>query len=49
MMKDYIIAIENRVPVGFALGWAWYGRDEEFDYGEFILYLGLIAINIKYK
>ncbi len=48
-MKDYVIAIENRVPVGFALGWAWYRSDEEFDYGEFILYLGLIAINVKYK
>lgn len=49
MMKGYVIAIENRVPIGFALGWAWYRRDEEFDYGEFILYLGLIAINIKYE
>ena len=48
-MKDYVISIENRMPIGFALGWAWYRVDEDYNYGEFILYIGLIAINIKYS
>jgi hypothetical protein len=46
---EYNIAIENRIRVGFSLGWAWHGVEEGYDYSEFILYLGLIALNIKYK
>ena len=46
---EYTIAIENRIRIGFSLGWAWYGVDDDYEYGELILYLGLIALNIKYK
>jgi len=42
------ILLENRINVGFALGFAYYGPDEEFAYSEIILYLGLINIVIKY-
>jgi long-subunit fatty acid transport protein len=45
---SYIVEIHNRVRVGFALGWSWYSIDEEYDYGELILFIGLISINIKY-
>lgn len=48
-MRDYVISIENRMTIGFTLGWSWYTIDEDYDYGEFNLYLGLIAINIKYR
>ena len=46
---NYLILIENRLPTGFCLGWSWYMPDEEFDYGEFILYVGFIAIKIQYE
>ena len=41
------ITIENRLHVGFAIGFAYYGPDETFDYYELTLYLGLININFK--
>ena len=46
---DYNIEIHNRVQIGFAVGFSWYRSDSNYDYGEFILLLGLISINIKYK
>ena len=41
------ITIENRLAIGFAIGFAYYGPDEEFDYYELTLYLGLINIIFK--
>jgi len=46
---DYIIEIQNRIEVGFALGFSWYGRDENYSYGEIILFIGLISVHIKYE
>jgi len=46
---DYIIEIHNRVQIGFAVGFSWYRSGGSYDYGEFIILLGLISINIKYK
>jgi|TARA_B100000780_G_C21071337_1_gene431124 hypothetical protein len=45
---NYQVIIENRLRIGFALGFAWYRINEEYDYGDIILFLGLISINIKY-
>jgi hypothetical protein len=44
---SYSIEIHNRVNVGFALGWSFYGSDEDYGYSELILFIGLISINIK--
>ena len=46
---QYEISLQNRLKIGFALGFSYYGVDEEFDYGEFILYLGLLSLHFKYQ
>jgi hypothetical protein len=42
------IELHNRVKVGFALGWSFYSKDEEFEYSELNIYIGLIGIKITY-
>lgn len=42
------IEIHNRIRIGFALGWAYYGKDEDHDWSEITFYLGLISVVIKY-
>ena len=46
---QYEISLQNRLKIGFALGFSYYGVDEEFDYGEFVLYIGLLSLHIKYQ
>jgi hypothetical protein len=46
---QYEISLQNRLHIGFALGFSYYGVDKDFDYGEFILYLGLLSLHIKYQ
>ena len=46
---SYRIEIKNRIWVGFSIGWAWYGEDVDHPYNEWIIYIGLISINILYK
>jgi len=41
------IEIQNRIKVGFMLGFSIYLKDADFDYSEYILYLGLISLHIK--
>ena len=41
------VEIQNRIKVGFCLGFAYFGLEEDYDYSEFILYLGLISIHFK--
>jgi hypothetical protein len=48
LCMNYVIEIQNRIQVGFALGFSYYGIDDEYDYGEIILFLGLISVHIKY-
>ena len=43
---SYKISIHNRIFIGFALGWSYYGKTEEYDYSEFTLFLGLLSIVI---
>ena len=42
------IEIHNRIAIGFAIGWAYYGKDEDHDWSEITFYLGLISVVIKY-
>ncbi len=46
---EYTISLQNRLYIGFALGFSYYGSDKDFDYSEVILYLGLLSLHIKYK
>jgi hypothetical protein len=46
---EYTISLQNRLRVGFLVGFSYYESDENFDYGEVILYLGLLSLHIKYK
>tara|TARA_Y100000385_G_scaffold103413_1_gene106884 strand:+ start:415 stop:567 length:153 start_codon:yes stop_codon:yes gene_type:complete len=43
----YDISIQNRINVGFALGFSIYTADSEFNYTEYIVYIGLISMHIK--
>jgi hypothetical protein len=45
----YEIELQNRIRVGFVLGFSVFPLDEEFDYTEYIIYLGLISLHIKTK
>ena len=49
LRMQYQISLQNRIFVGFALGFSYYGIDDNFDYGEFILYLGLLSLHFKYQ
>ncbi len=42
-----VIEIQNRIQIGFALGFSYYGPDEVADYSELIIYLGLLSIHFK--
>ncbi len=46
---QYEISLQNRLQIGFALGFSYYGVDKDFDYGEVILYLGLLSLHIRYQ
>mgnify|MGYP003631249222 CR=1 len=45
----YEIELQNRIKVGFVLGFSVLPSDKDFDYDEYILYLGLISLHIKTK
>ena len=45
---DWELEIHNRINLGFALGWSYYGKDAEHDWVELNLYHGLIGITLKY-
>ena len=43
----YEIELQNRIKVGFCLGFGIYPNDKDYNFSEYILYLGLISIHIK--
>jgi|TARA_E500000305_G_C3883714_1_gene170985 hypothetical protein len=45
---SYELEIHNRIRIGFAVGFQYYGKDEQHDWAEVTLFLGLINIVIKY-
>lgn len=49
LYMEYSIDLQNRLRVGFLVGFSYYKADENFDYGEVILYFGLLSLHIKYK
>tara|TARA_R110000803_G_scaffold68183_5_gene129949 strand:- start:546 stop:692 length:147 start_codon:yes stop_codon:yes gene_type:complete len=48
-MEAWEIELQNRIPVGIAFGWSFYDKDENHDYGEFVVYLGLISLHFKWQ
>ena len=48
-MNNWSLELQNRIQVGFAIGWSYYGIDDDFDYGEFILFLGLFSLHFKWQ
>jgi len=48
-MDDWSLELQNRLGIGLAFGWSWYEQDSEFDYSEFILFLGVVSLNFKYE
>jgi hypothetical protein len=48
-MEDWSLEIQSRISIGIAFGWSYYGIDEEYDHGEFIVFLGLISLNFKWQ
>ena len=47
-MKSFSLQIINRFKVGFALGWSYFGREEEYDYWELQLYVRFIGFTFQY-
>ena len=42
------LEIHNRIRIGFALGWSYYGRDNDFSYSELNIYLGFLGLKLIY-
>ena len=47
-MEEVTIEVQNRVSVGFSLGWSFYGATLEYPYEELIIHLGIISLNLKW-
>jgi len=43
----YEIELQNRIRVGFVLGFSIFPPDKDFRFSEYIIYLGLISLHIK--
>lgn len=41
------LEMTNRLRIGFAIGWSYYSKDEDHDWSELIVYIGLISITLK--
>ncbi len=41
------VEIQNRIKIGFCLVFAYFGSDNNYEYSELILYLGLISVHFK--
>lgn len=48
MVEFWQLEIQNRLHSGPVIGFSVYPRDEEYSEGEWILYLGLFSIHLKY-
>jgi|TARA_R110000787_G_scaffold83659_3_gene179871 hypothetical protein len=48
-METWVIEVQSRIPVGIALGWSFFDKDENHDYGELIIYLALISLHLKWQ
>jgi|TARA_R110000782_G_scaffold68967_1_gene138767 hypothetical protein len=48
-MENWELELQSRIPVGIAVGWSFYNKDENYDFGEFILFLGIISLHFKWQ
>lgn len=48
-MEAWELEIQNRIPVGIAFGWSFFNKDESYEYGELIVYLGIISLHFKWQ
>tara|TARA_R110000744_G_scaffold300737_1_gene409860 strand:- start:2330 stop:2476 length:147 start_codon:yes stop_codon:yes gene_type:complete len=48
-MENWELELQNRLSIGIAIGWSLFNKDEEYDYGEFVLYLGIISLHFKWQ
>ncbi len=48
-MEAWSIDLENRIPIGFALGWSYFSENKEYPYNELFVYLGLFGLIFKWK
>lgn len=46
---DWTLLIENRIEIGFQVGFAFYKANDKYPENAFHLYLGLIAIIFLYE
>jgi len=46
-VMDFEIEIENRLFIGFQIGFSYYPVDDIFDYSELSIFLGLIALKFR--
>jgi len=44
---SYELYLNNRILIGFALGWSYYSKDMDHDYHELNIYLGLLSITLN--
>ncbi len=47
-MDKYEVGIQNRLPMGIAIGWTYYSPDEDCHYHELAVYLFLVSIIIRW-
>jgi len=48
VIESYEIEIVNRLTIGPCFGFSIYLKDDDNEMGEWVLYLGLISIHLKY-
>ncbi len=48
-MEEVTLEIQERLSIGFSLGWSYFGANEEYPYNELIIYLGIISLNFKWQ
>jgi hypothetical protein len=48
-MEEVKLEIQERLSIGFALGWSYYGATMNYPYNELVIYLGIISLNLKWQ
>lgn len=48
-MEEVKLEIQERLSIGFALGWSYFGATIRYPYSELVIYLGIISLNFKWQ
>jgi len=48
-MEEVKLEIQERLSIGFALGWSYFGATIKYPYNELVIYLGIISLNFKWQ